>query len=299
MTILAIQDVLIKLVSDELSLFQIQFFRSTIGIAVIIGYQAIIHEPIRLTTAYPLLTVCRGLMFFFGYSAFYFSQSKMPIATMTVLFLVSPFFITLTSIYFFKSQVGYRRWISILIGFVGVVLICQPETGQFNFYYLIPIIVALSYAFSIIIVKKTADRDTLYQQMILTYLIMGLLSGITGLLFGDGRFDTAENSEVAFIVRSWQFVDIESTFKLFTISVLGSVGLLVLMGAYRVADPAVISPYEYSLLIWMILLGYLVWGDVPSFNIAIGMVLIVGAGIYMFYRERIKSESVDSDTSVN
>ena len=299
MTILAIQDVLIKLVSDELSLFQIQFFRSTIGIAVIIGYQAIIHEPIRLTTAYPLLTVCRGLMFFFGYSAFYFAQSKMPIATMTVLFLVSPFFITLTSIYFFKSQVGYRRWISILIGFVGVVLICQPETGQFNFYYLIPIIVALSYAFSVIIVKKTADRDTLYQQMILTYLIMGLLSGITGLLFGDGRFDTAENSEVAFIVRSWQFVDIESTFKLFTISVLGSVGLLVLMGAYRVADPAVISPYEYSLLIWMVLLGYLVWGDVPSFNIAIGMVLIVGAGIYMFYRERIKSESVDSDTSVN
>ena len=299
MTILAIQDVLIKLVSDELSLFQIQFFRSTIGIAVIIGYQAIIHEPIRLTTAYPLLTVCRGLMFFFGYSAFYFAQSKMPIATMTVLFLVSPFFITLTSIYFFKSQVGYRRWISILIGFVGVVLICQPETGQYNFYYLIPIIVALSYAFSVIIVKKTADRDTLYQQMILTYLIMGLLSGITGLLFGDGRFDTAENSEVAFIVRSWQFVDTESTFKLFTISVLGSVGLLVLMGAYRVADPAVISPYEYSLLIWMVLLGYLVWGDVPSFNIAIGMVLIVGAGIYMFYRERIKSESVDSDTSVN
>ena len=299
MTILAIQDVLIKLVSDELSLFQIQFFRSTIGIAVIIGYQAIIHEPIRLTTAYPLLTVCRGLMFFFGYSAFYFAQSKMPIATMTVLFLVSPFFITLTSIYFFKSQVGYRRWISILIGFVGVVLICQPETGQFNFYYLIPIIVALSYAFSIIIVKKTADRDTLYQQMILTYLIMGLLSGITGLLFGDGRFDTAENSEITFIVRSWQFDEIESTFKLFAISVLGSVGLLVLMGAYRVADPAVISPYEYSLLIWMILLGYLVWGDVPSFNIAIGMVLIVGAGIYIFYRERIKSESVDSDTSVN
>ena len=298
MTILAIQDVLIKLVSDELSLFQIQFFRSTIGIAVIIGYQAIIHEPIRLSTAYPLLTVCRGLMFFFGYSAFYFAQSKMPIATMTVLFLVSPFFITVTSIYFFKSQVGYRRWISILIGFVGVVLICQPETGQFNFYYLIPIIVALSYAFSIIIVKKTADRDTLYQQMILTYLIMGLLSGITGLLFGDGRFDTAENSEVVFIFRSWHFVDIESTFKLFTISVLGSVGLLVLMGAYRVADPAVISPYEYSLLIWMILLGYLVWGDVPSFNIAIGMVLIVGAGIYIFYRERIKSESIASEATI-
>ena len=64
MTILSVQDVLIKLVSDELSLFQIQFFRSMIGIALIIAYQKIIHEPIRLTTAYPLLTGCRGLMFF-------------------------------------------------------------------------------------------------------------------------------------------------------------------------------------------------------------------------------------------
>ena len=180
MTILSVQDVLIKLVSDELSLFQIQFFRSMIGIALIIAYQKVIHEPIRLTTAYPLLTGCRGLMLFFGYSAFYFAQSKMPIATMTVLFLVSPFFITLTSIYFFKSQVGYRRWLSMLVGFVGVVLICQPETGQFNFYYLIPICVALAYAFTVIIMKKTADKDTLYQQMLLAYLIMGLLSGITG-----------------------------------------------------------------------------------------------------------------------
>ena len=130
MTIFSVQDVLIKLLSDELALFQILFFRSTVGIVIIIAYQKIIHEPVRLTTAYPLLTVCRGLMFFFGYSAFYFAQSKMPIATATVLFMISPIFITVTSIYFFKSQVGYRRWLSILIAFVGVVLICQPETGS-------------------------------------------------------------------------------------------------------------------------------------------------------------------------
>ena len=298
MTIFSVQDVLIKLLSDELALFQILFFRSTVGIVIIIAYQKIIHEPVRLTTAYPLLTVCRGLMFFFGYSAFYFAQSKMPIATATVLFLISPIFITVTSIYFFKSQVGYRRWLSILIAFVGVVLICQPETGQFNIYYLFPICVALSYAFSIIIIKKTSDKDTLNQQMLFSYLITGLLSGMTGLLFGDGRFDSAANSEIAFITRSWQFVDIKSISILATISVIGVAGILTLMGAYRIADPAVISPYEYILVIWVILLGYLVWGDVPSFNIAIGMVLIVGSGIYIFYRERIRGESVASEASL-
>jgi drug/metabolite transporter (DMT)-like permease len=237
-------------------------------------------------------------MFFFGYSAFYFAQSKMPIATATVLFMISPIFITVTSIYFFKSQVGYRRWLSILIAFVGVVLICQPETGQFNIYYLFPICVALSYAFTIIIIKKTSDKDTLNQQMLFSYLITGLLSGMTGLLFGDGRFDSAANSEIAFITRSWQFVDIKSIAILATICVIGVAGILTLMGAYRVADPAVISPYEYILVIWVILLGYLVWGDVPSFNIAIGMVLIVGSGIYIFYRERIRGESVASEASL-
>ena len=297
MTILAIQDVLIKLVSDELSLFQIQFFRSTIGIAVIIGYQVIIHEPIRLTTAYPLLTVCRGLMFFFGYSAFYFAQSKMPIATMTVLFLVSPFFITLTSILFFKSQVGYRRWLTMLVGFGGVVLICQPVAGDFSFYYLLPVLVALSYAVIVNITKMTSEKDTLYQQVLYLCFIMGLLSGLMGLLFGDGRFDTAEYSEIVFITRAWHFSGINTLISLLAVSVFGIGGNLLMLGAYRIADPAVISPYEYTLLLWMILWGYLFWRDVPSLSIVIGMFLIVGAGIYLFHRERIRNREIASDST--
>ena len=298
MTIFSGQDVLIKLLSDDISLFQIQFFRSIGGIVVIIIIQMITRQPIIFATAYPVLSTCRGLMFFIGYSAFYFAQSKMPIANATVLFLVSPFFITMLSILVFKSQVGYRRWITMIIGFSGVALICQPVAGQFNFYYLLPVFVALTYALTVIITKMTADKDSLYQQMLFVYFVTGLLSGIMGLLFGDGRFGTTESSEIEFITREWHFVGINTTLSLLAISVIGVSGLLLLMGAYRIADPAVISPYEYSLLIWMILWGYLVWRDVPSFNIVAGMVLIVGAGIYLVYRERIRNQDIASDTTL-
>ena len=132
MTIFSVQDVIIKLLSDDVSLYQILFFRSLIGILLILGFQKIIGEPIKLWTAYPGLSLYRGIAFFFGYAAFYFAQSKVPIANATVLFLVSPFFITIMSIFVFGSSVGVRRWAAMLVGFSGVIFIARPEGGAFN-----------------------------------------------------------------------------------------------------------------------------------------------------------------------
>jgi drug/metabolite transporter (DMT)-like permease len=296
MTVSSIQDTLVKLFSDDLSIFQIQFFRSTIGIIWIILFQAAIRQPIILTTTYPGLSILRGALFFFAYSTFYFAQSKMPIATATVLFLVSPFFITILSILFFKSQVGYRRWLTMLVGFGGVVLICQPVAGEFSFYYLLPVLVALAYAIIVNITKMTSDKDTLYQQVLYMYFITALLSGLMGLLFGDGRLNTVEYSEFAFVTRAWVFTDINTAISLVGIAVVGASALLLLLGAYRVADPAVISPYEYTLLLWMILWGYIFWREVPSLYDLIGMSLIVGAGLYIYYREQIRNKDIKSDS---
>ena len=107
MTIFAVQDVLIKFMSTEISMFQILFCRSTIGVVLIAIFLKLTGRPIRFGTAYPLLSICRGLLFFFGYSAFYFAQSKVPLANATVLFLVSPFFITI-----WRSSFSVARWVT-------------------------------------------------------------------------------------------------------------------------------------------------------------------------------------------
>ena len=298
MTIFSIHDSFIKVLSTDISLIQIQFVRSSIAVLTILIYLKLTKQPFVFRTGYPFLTLARGLLSFFGYSAFYLAQSKMPIANISVLFLTSPFFITIISIYFFDSRVGWRRWLSMVIGFCGVIFICNPESGQLNLYYVIPVLVAVAYALSVILAKKTADKDTLYQTIVFQHLIAGSIAAVLGLTFGDGRFDNEKYSEIEFVVRAWSIDDPSIMLSLIGLSIVGVGGFGFLLQAYRIADPAVDSPYEYTFLIWMILWGYLIWGDIPSASAAIGMLLIVSAGVYMFYREQIRNRELAIDTTL-
>ena len=158
MTIFSIHDSFIKVLSTDVSLIQIQFVRSSIAVLTILIYLKLTKQPFVFRTGYPFLTLVRGLLSFFGYSAFYLAQSKMPIANISVLFLTSPFFITIISIYFFDSRVGWRRWLAMVIGFCGVIFICSPEGGQLNLYYVIPVLVAVAYALSVILAKKNRGQ---------------------------------------------------------------------------------------------------------------------------------------------
>jgi drug/metabolite transporter (DMT)-like permease len=296
MLIFSVQDVLIKLLSEDTSLFQILFFRSVIGTLFIIFYLKVSGQVVKLGTAYPVLSAIRGLLFFFGYSAFYFAQSKMPIANATVLFLVSPFFITIMSVFFFQSAVGIQRWVTMAIGFSGVVFISQPEFGHFNLFYLLPVSVAFVYGVSMMIAKHTADKDTVFQQIIFMYMVTTILSGLMGLGIGDGRFHTPELAGIQFMTHAWKFDELFTNSSILVLSVIGTVGFLLLHSAYRTADPATVTPFEYSGLLPAIFWGYLFWDNIPSLNEAIGMTLIVGAGIYLFYREKVLDQTTASES---
>ena len=298
MTVFAVQDVIIKLLSVDVSLFQILFYRSLLGILLILSFQKFMGQPIRLWTAYPGLSLYRGVAFFFGYGTFYFAQSKIPIANATVIFMVSPFLITIMSIVVFGSSVGARRWAAMLIGFSGVIFIARPETGEFNYIYLLPLSVAVLYATSMMIAKKTADKDTVYQQIIVMYLVTTVLSGLMGLFFGDGSLASLGIHGIEFLSHPWQLENIAVSLTLVVIALIGTTGFLLLHSAYRVADPAVISPYEYSGLATVLMLSFMIFGDVPSVFETTGMVLIVGAGIYTFYRERIQGQDAAAEATL-
>jgi S-adenosylmethionine uptake transporter len=294
MTIFAVQDILIKFLSVDISMFQILFCRATIGVLLISIYLKLSHKPLKFGTAYPFLSTCRGLLFFFGYSAFYFAQSKVPIANATVLFLVSPFFITIMSIIVFGSLVGVSRWITMIIGFSGVIVIAQPVAGEFNFYYILPVLTAFTYAISMMIAKFTAEKDGLFQQIIYMYLVTATVSGLIGLGIGDGRFNTPEFAGYEFLIQGWHFDQISIVISVLVISIVGTIAFLLLTNAYRIADPATISPFEYSGLIATMIGGFIFWGDIPSTNETFGMVLIVGSGLILFYRESLKKQEVAS-----
>jgi drug/metabolite transporter (DMT)-like permease len=288
MTIFVVQDILIKFLSDDISVFQIMFCRSIIGVLLISTYLKLSNKPLKFATHYPFLSTCRGLLFFFGYSAFYFAQSKVPIANAMVLFLVSPFFITIMSIIVFGSLVGISRWITMIVGFSGVIVIAQLEAGEFNFYYILPVLTAFTYAISMIIAKFTAEKDDVFQQVIYMYLVTASVSGALGLGIGDGRFNTTEYAGYEFLTQGWHFDQIFILGGVFSTGIVGTIGFLLLTTAYRIADPAKVSPFEYSGLIVTMFGGFIFWGDIPSLKEALGMILIVGSGLILFYRGHLK-----------
>ena len=295
MLIFAVQDSLMKYIYSSVALYEVYLFRTIVSFALIIIYLKILKKPIVFKTHYPLLTFCRVILFFFGFSSFYISLTIMPLATATALFFVTPFLITIFAKFILKDQIGPRRWIAVIVGFIGVYIILDPNFDDFDYFSLSPILCAFCYALSMIIIKKTSKKDSVYQQMFQFYIGAMIISIIFYFFIGDGRYDTIDNPAAQFIFREW-FSNLE--FSLIYMIILGftaAAAFLLIFSAYRIASPAVVSPFEYSILVWSTLSGWIFFNEVPKINTLIGMCLIVGGGIYIFIREKAQEQSIATE----
>lgn len=288
MALFSIQDVTIKALAQDGSLLQILVMRGFIGTAFISAFLYISGRPIILTTAYPLLTSIRATLFFLGFMSFYISLSLMPIAEATALFFVSPFFITILSKLFLGNDVGWYRIAAILTGFIGTLLIVKPSTSNFQWAYLLPLFTALSYSVSMILAKHTREKDNVFQQTIHMY-IASIICGIITLLvarFMGWTFDGVMGLEYVF--RPWVFNNLIILSAVIIISLVATIGTLCLISAYRISQPPVIAPFEYTLLVISITIGYLMFGEVPDYYSMLGMMVIVASGLFIFIREQVR-----------
>ena len=292
MLIFAVQDSLMKYIYNSVSLYEVYIIRTVISFILVIIFLKILKKPIVFKTHYPLLTLCRVILFFFGFSSFYVSLTIMPLATATALFFVTPFLITIFAKFILKDQIGLRRWIAVIVGFIGVYIILNPNFDDFDYFSLTPILCAFCYSLSMIIIKKTSEKDNVYQQMFQFYIGATIISIIFYFFIGDGRYNTIDNPAAQFIFREW-FSNLEfSLIYMITLGFTAAAAFLLIFSAYRIASPAVISPFEYSILIWSTLSGWIFFNEIPNINTAIGMFLIVVGGIYIFIREKAQEQSI-------
>jgi len=292
MLIFAVQDSLMKYIYNSVSLYEVYIIRTIVSFILVIIFLKILKKPIVFKTHYPLLTLCRVILFFFGFSSFYIALTIMPLATATALFFISPFLITIFAKFILKDQIGPRRWIAVIVGFTGVYIILNPNFDDFDYFSLTPILCAFCYSLSMIIIKKTSEKDNVYQQMFQFYIGAMIISIIFYFFIGDGRYDTVDNPAAQFIFREW-FSNLE--FSLIYMIILGftaAAAFLLIFSAYRIASPAVVSPFEYSILVWSTLSGWVFFNEVPKINTLIGMCLIVGGGVYIFIREKAQEQSI-------
>ena len=295
MMVFSIQDGIMKHIYNFVSLYEVYLIRTVVSFTLILIFLILTKKPIVFKSQYPILTLCRVILFFFGFSSFYISLTVLPLGTATALFFVTPFLITIFAHFFLKEEIGPRRWSAIAIGFIGVYITLNPDFSNFNYLSLLPILCAFCYSLSMIIIKKTSDKDSVYTQTFTFYIGAIIFSIIFYFVMGDGKFNTTEHPAAQFIFREW-FVDIENSI-LFMVAtgVTATLAFLLLFSAYSIASPAVVSPFEYSILLWSPLIGWIYFNEVPTLSTVIGILIIVSSGIYIFLREKAQEQSIVTD----
>lgn len=299
MTLFAMQDSLIKFIFEKAALYEIFFGRYFVAAILLFCYIKFKKQKVSLKTYYPILTLVRVVLHFLAFSAFFISLTYMPLATANALFFSCPFFVSIFAKFFLNEHIGIRRWSAIVFGFVGVFIVLDPNFSDFEYKNLLPVGCAFFYAASMTITKYTSDKDDVNTQLFYFYLIALILCGIIYLFMGNGQFNNSNfDSTTQFIFRDW-FSNFEYTWKfILFFGVAASIAFLCIFSAYIVASPSVVSLFEYSLIIMSMIPGYFLFDEVPSTRTFLGVGCIIAAGVYIYFRERVKEQYIASETPV-
>ena len=289
MTAITVNDMLIKLLSDGYPLHQMVFLRSIIAVAFSLGMVQLEGGWKILRTDKPFWHLARGLLLVVSNLSFFAALVVLPLADATALFFVTPLFITLLSIPILGEKVGIRRISAVLVGFAGVLVMQRPweSGGSDKLVMLLPVLAAFTYALCQILARRLgasakASAMAAYIQGIFIVVSIGFY-----VVAGDGRFAAGvENESLRFLLMPWRWPDGNDGLLFLFLGLLSAVIGYSISQAYRLAPPATVAPFEYVAMPLAVLWGWLVWDYLPSMQILSGIVLIMGAGLYVFVRER-------------
>jgi drug/metabolite transporter (DMT)-like permease len=296
MAVFSIQDALIKFIYEDAALYELYFGRTLVAFVLLIGYLKFSNQKIIFKTHYPFLTIFRVICFFFGFSFFYISLTYMSLAMANALFFSSPFFVSILATIFLKEKVGIRRWAAIFVGFLGVYIVLNPDLDNFDYMKLAPVACALCYSVSMTITKITSEKDNVYTQMIHLYFGALIISILFFIFTGNGQANNFSDPTFQFIFREWFTNPSYAWPFIIAMGFIGAFAFFFVFSAYSIASPSVVSLYEYSLIIWSILTGYILFNNIPTFRTFVGVSIIIGAGIYIYFREKAKDQLIVTDT---
>jgi len=218
-------------------------------------------------TERPLLQIIRPAFLVCSISSLFIGLTYLPIAEATVIGFVAPLFITALSVPILKESVDIHRWSAVAIGLVGVIIIIRPGGDLWHLASVMPLLGALFFALFQIITRLLAATERTHTTLFYT--------GLGGLAWSS--------LIVPFV---WVTPSITHIFVFLSTGAMGAMAHLCMISAFDRAEASLLAPYNYTKLIWVSVLGYLIFNDVPSLDMWIGAIIIVSAGFYVLYRER-------------
>jgi drug/metabolite transporter (DMT)-like permease len=214
----------------------------------------------------PWLQLLRVVLSTLEVAAFFLAVVYLPLADAVTYYLAAPIFVTALSAVVLREQVGWRRWSAVLIGFCGVLIALRPSAQTLSWPAMIALGGSLSFALLMLITRSlraTPDIVLASSQFAGTFLLGALVSPL-----------------------GWVTPGIGSLALFAAAGCISVCALLCVNRSLKLAPASLVAPYQYSMIVWAVMFGYAVFGDVPSMATIAGAAIIIGAGLYIFLRER-------------
>jgi len=224
-----------------------------------------------MTTSHIRLQLSRSLLLLMTTACFFTGLGYIPMADASSIMLTSPIVVTALSMPILKEKVGLRRWASIMIGFIGALIIIRPGTGMMQPAALFPISAAILYG-----MFQISTRFLSHSEPVLTSLLYSALIGTIVTTLALPFF--------------WQMPTSSEWLIMISMGLLGGAGQFTLIKSLTIAPAATVAPFNYTNLIWATLFGFIIFGDLPDRWTISGAVIIVASGLYIFHREHLKSQ---------
>ena len=268
----SIMDLIVKW-SEHYPLGQVLFFRGFFGL---LFYFLIIPKD-RLHNFY--YTKRLGLHFLrcsFGLIALlaiFIALRNLPLATVVSISFAAPIFTTIFSIFFLSEKVGIYRWLAVFVGFVGIIIITEPGFSSLNVYYIYPIIFCLGLSYVAIAIRQLSTTEPVW------LISLNFSAAITLVSFFTIPF-------------GWIMPDTKDLVLLSLIGIFGGIANLWLSQSYKHSEVSLVTPLKYLALVFAIIFGFLIWGEIPTLKTLLGAILVIVSSLIIFRREIILNKQV-------
>jgi drug/metabolite transporter (DMT)-like permease len=279
---LGASDVTAKYLSATLPSIEIAWIRFLVFAMIMVPAMLPVSPLYALQSDRKGLHVMRGVTLLLSSLFFISGLAFLPIAEASATGFVSPLFVTALSIFFLSERVGMRRWIATAVGLIGVLIILRPGSSAFHPAAFFPIVSALAWACTLIMTRMMSGREHAITTM--TY------SSIVGVCIVSALVP------FVWVAPSWHDI----LFGIL-IGVASTAGQWIVVLAFRYADASVLAPFQYTQLLWVSILGFMIFGEVPDTWTVTGAAFIVASGLYTAHRERVRRSQlpVEAEPSPN
>ncbi len=280
--IFSVQDLILKLLSGDYPLYEAMVLRSLTAIPCLLIITRVLDGTLASLAAanWPAM-LGRGLLNFAAYTAYYLALAALPMATTVALYFTAPLFITLLSVIMLGERVALNRWLAILAGFGGVVVMVRPGGALFDWAALLPVVCGLMYAMSMVLARSMGRQSTAAAMAFWGNNAFLLCSLALAFAFGAGTSAETLHPSLAFLTRGWVAPGLIDASLMCACGVIAAVGLTLLTQAYRIGQNARVAPFEFTFAFWGVLWGWLFWGTLPDTLGWLGIAVITACGIHV------------------